>query len=205
VLSGPEKKQGINSEHSLFDAIILDPDLPKTVPVEQRFFTGMDCYIHGVESITGCFLNEFSEAFADKSLDLCRQVFLKGADDADLMVASYMGGCAIVYSEVSVCHALSYGISHAFGIHHGVGNCLVFDHLDQYYPKALPEFRKMLEKNGVSLPRNIASDIDDITMERMIDITLLMEKPLHNALGPKWREILTRDKIRDLYLKILRL
>jgi 3-deoxy-alpha-D-manno-octulosonate 8-oxidase len=205
VLSGPEKKQGINSEHSLFDAIVLDPDLLNTVPIEQRFYTGMDCYIHGVESISGSFLNEFSEAFAGKSLDLCRRVFLHGADDSDLMVASYMGGCAIVYSEVGVCHALSYGISHAFGIHHGVGNCIVFDHLDQYYPKALPEFRKMLDKNGVSLPRNFASDIDDATLERMIDITLLMEKPLHNALGPKWKEILTRSKIRDLYLKILRM
>jgi 3-deoxy-alpha-D-manno-octulosonate 8-oxidase len=63
----------------------------------------------------------------------------------------------------------------------------------------------MLDKNGVSLPRNFASDIDDATLERMIDITLLMEKPLHNALGPKWKEILTRSKIRDLYLKILRM
>ena len=203
VLTGPQKKQGINSERSLFDCVILDPDMLATVPHEQRFHTGMDCYIHCVESLGGTFLNEFSASFASKALELCEKVFLHDGSDADLMAASYMGGCAIVYSEVGVCHALSYGISYAFGVHHGLANCLVFNQLEEYYPQYLPFFKEMLVKNRVVLPKHPVGDVDESTINTMIDIALLMEKPLHNALGPTWRSIFTREKIAALYHDIL--
>ncbi len=203
VLTGPVKKQGINSDYSLFDYVILDPDLLATVPREQRFFTGMDCYIHCVESLAGTFLNEFSKAFASKALELCNNIFLFQGNDADLMMASYMGGNAIVYSEVGICHALSYGLSWAFGVHHGLANCLVFNHLEEYYPEYIPDYREMLINNKITLPRNPVGIVDDKTLEKMIDITLIMEKPLQNALGKNWQSILTRDKIKDLYLKIV--
>jgi 3-deoxy-alpha-D-manno-octulosonate 8-oxidase len=203
VLTGPEKKQGINSEYSLFDHVVLDPDLLATVPTQQRFYTGMDCYIHCVESLAGTFLNEFSGAFASKALELCEGIFLHKCDDADLMVASYMGGSAIVYSEVGVCHALSYGISYAFGVHHGLANCVVFNHLEEYYPQYLPYFKEMLIKNQVTLPERPVGIVNDTTLNKMIDITLLMEKPLHNALGPQWKSIFTRDIIGNLYKRIL--
>jgi 3-deoxy-alpha-D-manno-octulosonate 8-oxidase len=199
VLTGPEKKQGINDEHSLFDLAILDPDMLKTIPVTQRFYTGMDCWIHCVESLSGTFRNEFSEAFASKALELCNNVFLQNGDDADLMVASYMGGSAIVYSEVGVCHALSYCLSYAFGIHHGLANCMVFNHLKEYYPRYLPVFKEMLMKNQIRLPKRPVGDVDATTLQKMIDITLLMEKPLHNALGHQWRVVFTREKIESLY------
>ena len=202
VLTGPAKKQGINSDHSIFDQIILDPDLLATVPVRQKFFTGMDCYIHSVEAVSGTFLNEFSRAYAEKALELSRNVFLGDGSDGDMMIASMFGGYSIVYSEVGVCHALSYGISYAFGLHHGEANCVVFNHLDEYYPNYVDEFREMLSRNGVELPRGLVKGVDEATMEKMIDLALLMEKPLCNAVGEKWREIFTRDKLRDLYLKI---
>jgi len=203
VLTGPIKKQGINSDWSLFDFAILDPNLLATVPKEQRFYTGMDCYIHCVESLCGTFINEFSRAFASKALELCNTVFLSDGTDADLMVASYMGGSAIVYSEVGICHALSYGLSYAFGIHHGMANCIVFNHLDEYYPDHMADYREMLLRNQVELPRKPGGNVDKKTLEKMTDITLLMEKPLYNACGQNWQSIVTKEKIKELYSKIL--
>jgi len=202
VLMGPEKKQGINSDHSIFDQIVLDPDLLATVSQKQRFYTGMDCYIHSVEALGGNFLNEFSRTFAEKALELCRKVFLEKGSDAELMVASLLGGYSIVYSEVGVCHALSYGLSYAFGLHHGEANCVAFNHLDEYYPAHTGDFRAMLKRHGIQLPAGITKGIKSDVMEKMIDITLLMEKPLCNALGDDWRQIFTRDKIRALYSKM---
>ncbi|MCX6625247.1 MAG: iron-containing alcohol dehydrogenase, partial [Acidobacteria bacterium] len=46
VLTGPKKKLGINSDHSVFDQVILDVDLLKTVPVDQFIYTAMDCFVH---------------------------------------------------------------------------------------------------------------------------------------------------------------
>ena len=51
ILTGPVKKLGINSDYTLFDQILLDPELLAGVPKDQWFYTGMDCYIHDVESL----------------------------------------------------------------------------------------------------------------------------------------------------------
>jgi 3-deoxy-alpha-D-manno-octulosonate 8-oxidase len=202
VLSGASKKQGINSLKSMFDFVILDPSLLKTVPITQRFYTGMDCYIHSVEAICGGFINNFSHAYADKALILCEEIFLGDKGDGDLMIASMFGGYSIVYSEVGVCHALSYGISLAFGIHHGEANCIVFDYLDDYYPKHVPVFRQMLKKHSIKLKRGLTKNIKEETLESMVEATLLMEKPLHNALGSQWREVFTSEKIKNLFLRM---
>lgn len=53
VMISETKKMGMNSDLTMFDQIILDPNLLKTVPLDQEFYTGMDCYIHCVESLHG--------------------------------------------------------------------------------------------------------------------------------------------------------
>ena len=133
VLFGKEKKFGINSDFSMFDALILDSDMLATVPRLQRFHSGMDCYIHCVESVTGSYINELARASASKALELCKAVFLDNGSDDELMTASYLGGVSIVNSEVGICHALSYGLSLELGIRHGLANCIVFNVLDKYY------------------------------------------------------------------------
>jgi 3-deoxy-alpha-D-manno-octulosonate 8-oxidase len=204
VLSGPEKKLGINSDHTVFDQIVLDPELVAGVPADQHFYTGMDTYIHCVESLNGTYLNAFSKAYGGKALELCREVFLDGGADSDdkLMMASYCGGMSIAYSQVGICHALSYGLSFVLGVHHGIGNCIVFDYLDEYYPDGVNEFRRMADKHAVCLPRNIVAGIEKDQLEKMVDVALVLEPLWENALGAGWKEIMTRDKIKDLYQRM---
>ncbi|MGE3974351.1 MAG: iron-containing alcohol dehydrogenase family protein [Bdellovibrionales bacterium] len=199
VLTGPTKKQGINSDFSLFDQIVLDPEIIKSVPNPQRFYTGMDCYIHCVESLCGTFINDFARAFATKALDLCEDVFLGKGTDGDLMMASLMGGFSIVYSEVGVCHSLSYGLSYGLGFHHGEANCIAFQYLDEYYPKHVPQFRAMLDKHRIVLKKNVMKDVSPELLEKMVDVALTMERALHNALGPEWKTLYSREKIKSLY------
>ncbi len=203
VLIGPEKKLGINSDHTVFDQILLDPELIADAPRDQWFHTGMDCYIHCVESLNGTFLNAFSRAYGEKSLDLCREVFLKDDPEKDdkLMMASCMGGMSIAYSQVGVCHALSYGLSFVLGIHHGVGNCIVFDHLEEFYPHGVQEFRKMMEKHDIRLPQPL--NVNDAKMQKMIDVALVLEPLWENALGRDWKRMMTRERIEGLYGQIL--
>ena len=202
VLTGPEKKLGINSDQSMFDAIICDSSLLSTVPVEQRFYTGMDCFIHCVESLEGTMINSLSASFAEKALNLCLDVFLNDAEDDLLMVASYFGGVSIVNSEVGICHALSYGLSLELGLHHGIANCIAFNVLDEYYGDYVKTMRSMMEKHGIQLPSPVVKDINKAKMEKMVAMTLMMERPLTNALGEKWRTILTPEKIIKLYQRM---
>ncbi len=202
VLTGPEKKLGINSDYTVFDQIVLDPELLAGVPADQRFYTGMDCYIHCIESLAGTYLNAFSQAYAEKALSLCRQVFLEDCQDADdkLMMASYFGGMSIAYSQVGICHALSYGLGFVLGIHHGIGNCIAFNQLEEYYPDGVHQFRQMLAKQQVSLPANIMAEVSPQQIEKMIDVALILEPLWENALGENWRQQMSRQRIRQLYL-----
>jgi 3-deoxy-alpha-D-manno-octulosonate 8-oxidase len=204
VLSGPEKKLGINSDYTVFDQILLDPELIESAPPDQRFYTGMDCYIHCVESLNGTFLNAFSQAYGESAIELCREVFLGSgpARDDKLMMASYCGGMSIAYSQVGICHALSYGLSFVLGIHHGIGNCIVFDTLGDYYTEGVDEFRQMMDKHKVQLPRNLVAGIKDDQLEKMVDVALILEPLWENALGTDWKKTMTRDRIKELYLKM---
>jgi len=202
VLTGPEKKLGLNSDHTVFDQVVLDPDLIAEVPDRQRFYTGMDCYIHCVESLEGTFLNAFSEAYGAKALELCREVFLgerTPESDEKLMMASFFGGMSIAYSQVGVAHATSYGLSYVLGLKHGEGNCVAFNHLEEFYPEGVAEFHVMAERAGVELPRGVTRGLSEEDMQRMLNVSLGMAPLWENALGPDWRDRMTRERLRALY------
>lgn len=140
VLTGPVKKLEIKCDWTVPDRMILDTDLSAKVPNLQRFYAGMDSYIHAVEALAGTWRNVMGAAFGVKTLELCQEVFLRSdfsrkEADEKLILASYMGGLSLTYSQVGVCHALSYVLSFALDIHHGEANCIAFNIMEEYYPE----------------------------------------------------------------------
>ncbi|WP_434951563.1 3-deoxy-alpha-D-manno-octulosonate 8-oxidase KdnB [Shewanella sp. HL-SH4] len=204
VLCGPVRKLGLNSDYTVFDQIIMDSELIAGVPTDQWFYTGMDCFIHCVESLQGTYLNEFAKAFAEKSMDLCRQVYLDDHPEKDdkLMMASYMGGMSIAYSQVGACHAVSYGLGYVLGYHHGIGNCLAFDVLEEFYPEGVKEFRKMMEIHNITLPKNICKDLPDETIAKMVAVTKSMGPLWDNVYGKGWEEKVTDEMLTKLFRRI---
>lgn len=206
VLLGPEKKLGINSDHTTYDQVILDPDLAVTVPKEQWFYTGMDCFIHCVESLTGSYLNAFSQSYGEKAMELCKEVFLGDIPEDEsrdkLMMASWHGGMSIAYSQVGIAHAMSYGLSYLLGTKHGIGNCLVFQHLEEYYPEGVALFRQMQEKHQIKLPKGVCSNLTQDDFDIMVNVSLGMEPLWENALGEDWKKIMTPERLQALYQKI---
>lgn len=206
VLMGPEKKLGINSDYTTFDQVVLDPNLTIGVPKDQWFYTGMDCFIHCIESLNGTFLNAFSKSYGEKSLELCKEVFLEDGSAADsrekLMMASWHGGMSIAYSQVGVAHAMSYGLGYVLGVKHGIGNCLVFQYLQEFYPEGVVMFNKMQKKHNIILPVGVCAGVTDEEMNTMINVAMGMEPLWENALGEHWRTIVTPKKLKDIYKKI---
>lgn len=203
VLTSGAKKMGINSDYSMFDAIILDENLLITVPIEKFVFSAMDCFVHCVESLQGTFKNELSESIASKALQLCSEALLNDKINySKLLTASYLGGVSIVNSEVGICHALSYGLSLEYYYRHGYANTIVFNQLEEYYGDHIEEFKEILKIHKVELPKNLSSSFTAYKLEKMIDMTLKMERPLENALGENWNKILTREKVKSIYKKM---
>ena len=207
VLTGPDKKLGINSDYTPFDQVILDSELTKDVPKDQWFYTGMDCYIHCIESLTGTYLNTFSETYGNMALELCKEIFLENSlsqieSQEKLMMASWHGGMSIVYSQVGIAHAMSYGLSYLLGTKHGIGNCIVFYHLEAFYPDGVKLFKQMKAKHNIKLPQGICTDLSDREFDIMIDVALSLEPLWENALGKNWKKTITREKLRTLYQKM---
>ena len=116
-----------------------------------------------------------------------------------LMVASYLGGCAIATSYVGLIHPLSAGLSVVLGIHHCVGNCIVMRAMADYYPAAYAEFWKMVERQNITIPAGLCNGLDDNGFKALYDASIIHQKPLTNALGENYKSILTLEKVTELF------
>lgn len=197
-------KLGMNSDYSVFDSIILDPDLTQSVPTDQYFYTGMDAYIHCIESLSGRYRNYLGDTYSNVTLQLCRDVFLSGdmkSKDArsNLMIASYLGGKAIAASYVGLVHPFSAGLSVVLGYHHCIANCIVMLGMSEFYPEYHEEFCRMRNKQKIKIPTGIGQSLSDSQHANLYEATIVHEKPLFNALGKRYKEILTRDKVRKIF------
>ncbi len=207
VLTGPEKKLGIKGNFTPADQLVIDPALIASVPDPHRFYTAMDCYIHNIEALNGHRKTVMGDSLGTESLRLCREIFLSEdshtpENDEKLMIASYLGGLSLTYSEVGACHAISYGLATVTGIHHGVGNCIVFNQLEEFYPEAVKEFRAMMKNNNIDLPKGFNANRSSEEIEKMIDVSLTLIFMWAHVCGPDWQKIITREKLRGLLLKM---
>ena len=209
VMTNPANglKLGMNSDFTVFDQIILDSDLTATVPCNQYFYTGMDAYLHCMESLHGSYRNAVGDAYSAQAIDLCKEVFLGDDMMAEenrekLMVASYLGGCAIATSYVGVVHPFSAALSVVLGIHHCVGNCIVMRAMEEFYPEGYKEFWQMVDRQQVEIPEGLCRTLSADQHDRLYASTLIHEKPLTNALGQNYKNLLSRQKVEQIFRKM---
>jgi 3-deoxy-alpha-D-manno-octulosonate 8-oxidase len=93
-------------------------------------------------------------------------------------------------------------MSYVFGTRHCFANCIIFNVLEDYYPEGVAEFKEMIHKNDIYLPKNLAKEWTDAQIEKMIDVTWALTHMWRHALGEDWEQKLTRQQIKDLYLKM---
>jgi 3-deoxy-alpha-D-manno-octulosonate 8-oxidase len=200
-------KLGMNSDFTVFDQLLLDPELSVTVPRDQYFYTGMDAYIHCTESLRGAHRNVIGDAMSTQALSLCRQVFeseqmMSDVNRANLMVASYLGGCAIATSYVGVVHPFSAGLSVVLGLHHGIANCIALMALSEFYKEERDQFIVFADKQEIDVPKDVCSNLSEDAFESLYKATIVHEKPLTNALGADFQNILTREKVKQIFAQM---
>ena len=60
----------------------------------------------------------------------------------------------------------------------------------------------MKKKHQIDLPKGLCANLSEYQMNTMIDIALSLVPLWENALGEDWESHMTRDRLRDLYLKM---
>ena len=208
VLTGPVKKLGLKCEWTVFNQVVLDPELIATAPSNWWFYAGMDTYIHCIESENGTLNNAYSHAYAEQALKLCREIFLgdksgqTAETDDKLMVASLMGGLSLTYSEVGVCHALSYGLSKILGSRHCFANCIAFNHLEDYYPEGVKEFKTMIAKHKIDLPQGLSKGWTNEQITAMATVSYNLPHMWNHAIGSDWQQKVTVESIEKLFRRL---
>jgi 3-deoxy-alpha-D-manno-octulosonate 8-oxidase len=113
-----------------------------------------------------------------------------------------MGGLSLTYSEVGICHAVSYGLSKILGMRHCYSNCIAFNHLSDYYPDGVSEFRKMVEKHNITLPQNLSKDWTEDQITAMAHVSYQLDHMWNHAIGYNWREKITLEDIEEIFRRL---
>jgi len=99
-------------------------------------------------------------------------------------------------------HPFSAGLSMVLHTHHCVANCIVMNVMDEFYPRETEEFRRMADANGVQVPRGLCRKLSDAQYRALYDATVIHVKPLANALGEEFRDVLSLDKVIEIFQRM---
>ena len=199
-------KLGMNSDFTIYDQLLLDPALTRSVPRDQFFYTGMDTFMHCFESYRGSYRNVIIDTLGESAIDLCLKIFLGDKDMMEeenlekMMVASYLGGMAA--GNVGIVHPISAGLAIVLHVPHGLANCYALSVLEEFYPEEYAQFNEMMARQKVSLPKGLCANLTEDQYESLYQGSIIHEKPLINALGPDFKQILTREKVIDLFKRM---
>ena len=129
---------------------ILDPELLTTAPVSVAAACGIDAMVHALEAYISKAASPFSDAMAEKSLELIgKNIRRYVADRTDIeaaegmLVGSLFAGIAFSWARLGDVHAMSHPVSAFFDVPHGVANAILLPTIVEY--NALADHGKYLK------------------------------------------------------------
>ncbi|ACR31875.1 iron-containing alcohol dehydrogenase [Burkholderia glumae] len=136
TLPDEELKVGIVSRHLLPQLVILDAALTLGLPKPITAATGMDAFIHALESYLSTKANPVSDMFAMESMRLIGANLVEAYQNGHslqareaMMLGSMYGGLALTAAGTAAVHALAYPLGGMFNITHGVANSMLLPHV----------------------------------------------------------------------------
>lgn len=118
---------------------VLDPELIMTAPASIAASCGVDALIHALEAYISTAATPFSDAFAEKAMELIGKNirrFVANRKDVDaacaMMVGSTFAGIAFAWAKLGNIHAMSHPVSGFFHVAHGVANSVLMPTVIEY-------------------------------------------------------------------------
>jgi alcohol dehydrogenase class IV len=125
-VGGRKRKHELASREILPDYAILDPSLVISLPLEQTRNTATDAIAHSIEAYGSIWRNPFSDAMAEKALELVVENIEKVINDMKnvelrnrVHIGASMAGLAFSNSQIGLVHALGHALGAKFKLPHG--------------------------------------------------------------------------------------
>ncbi|MBJ9915063.1 iron-containing alcohol dehydrogenase [Burkholderia cenocepacia] len=129
-------KVGIVSRHLLPQIVILDAELTLGLPKPITAATGMDAFVHALESYISTKANPISDMYAMESMRLIGAHIVEAYENGRslkareaMMLGSMYGGLALTAAGTAAVHALAYPLGGMFNVTHGVANAMLLPHV----------------------------------------------------------------------------
>ena len=165
------RKNELASPEILPDYAILDPEMVLSLPREQTVNTSVDAITHAVEAYVAKWANPYSDALAEKALELISNNILnvlKKPDDIEsrnnVHIGASMAGMSFSNSQIGLAHALGHSFGAVFKIAHGKTVGLFLPEVIRYnYRSSKIKYDKL---NSI-LPDSIREDSLDLSIENL--------------------------------------
>ncbi|MEM3185434.1 MAG: iron-containing alcohol dehydrogenase [Conexivisphaerales archaeon] len=170
---GEKRKNELASKEILPDIAILDPKMVIDLPEEQTRNTATDAIVHAIESYVSSWRNPYSDALAEKAIELITgnlpSVLIK-ADNIkareQVHIGASMAGLSFSNSQIGLAHALGHAFGALFKIPHGKSVGIFLPSVVRFnYPYCSDRYDRL---NAI-FPEDIREKKLDLTLENFLN------------------------------------
>jgi alcohol dehydrogenase class IV len=143
---GEKRKHTLASAEILPDYAVLDPSFVVSLPLEQTRNTASDALVHAVEAYGSTWRNPFSDAMAEKAIELVLggiEGVINDPHNLELRnqvhIGASMAGLSFSNSQIGLVHALGHALGAYFKTPHGKAVALFLPHVVEFNYDACPE------------------------------------------------------------------
>lgn len=187
IVTVPEQelKIGIVSKYMLPKLVFVDPMLTLGLPKPITASTGMDAFIHSLESFISNKANPISDMFALESIRLIsssiEEAYKNGSSveaREKMILGSLYGGMALTSAGTAAVHALAYPLGGKYKIPHGVSNSMLLPHVMKFNMDAITErLSQVAVAMGIKTEGLTTGQAAEKVVERIVELTNVLEIP----------------------------
>ena len=175
---------------------ILDAELLTTAPASVAAACGIDAMVHALEAYISTAASPFSDAMAEKALELiganirCYATNRGDIEAAEnMLVGSLFAGIAFSWARLGDVHAMSHPVSAYFNVPHGVANAILLPTIVEY--NMLADKGKYL--NIYNYIAELPAAPEEFTADMLVDELLNLNEALGIPAGLEEAGV-TKDK-----------